>query len=437
MPWLWYVAPIVILLVYFVLVWRPMPAERRRRREIELWLAAMLGPLPAKAEAPAENAKPARKGAAEQRRPREVERLAPSFGDLVEQAGGGERVADVVLVPKVAHLAVRAAGPVAGSHHQTVVAKLGKPAPSLVVRPLPVVEGKRAENRGIHFPKDEEFAEHFVVEGDDAKAIVRWLKPSLRRALRELPEVWLRVQGKMMALTLYGEAPAGRLAELVAVADALFAAKGVGGGSLVRAGAKASAAPAPASAEPAIGTAPAPLGRRLGAALAAVVGLGLQGELGLAVLVHPPAVESGGGPWRGGWTSRGFGAFVAAEGALIALFVYQAHLAASRGLSVGKRLFGAKVVRLDGRRIDWLHGVFLRRWVWLGLPLVLVMLRLGWFGSLPLLAGMRLRYILGGGLLLLLVDAAFLFAHATRRCLHDYLAGTTVVAAPSGRSDRR
>ena len=123
------------------------------------------------------------------------------LGDLtrrVEEVGGGAVLAYYELFPKLAYLAEMAADATSGSDHHTVVAKLAKPGPTFTVRPLPIVEGARVENTGVKFPKDPEFMQLFVVEGEDAKAIGKWLKRSMREALCEYPDVWLHVRGRAM-----------------------------------------------------------------------------------------------------------------------------------------------------------------------------------------------------------------------------------------------
>jgi hypothetical protein len=162
------------------------------------------------------------------------------------------------LVPKLAYLAVMSANAQTGSDHQTVSAKLDDAAPSFTVRPLPIVEGERAPNTGIEFKKDPEFMALFLVESaglapaappppakgakeaappappasdaELAKKIRAWLSRPVREALRDLPEAWLRVQGKTMALTVYGAVDAEKINELVTVADAIFAEYGADGG---------------------------------------------------------------------------------------------------------------------------------------------------------------------------------------------------------------
>jgi hypothetical protein len=149
---------------------------------------------------------------------------------MLERTGGGTVVGHYELVPRLAYLSVLTAMSTASSDQQTVVAKLGKAGPSFTVRPLPIVDGKRVENTGVKFKKDPEFMAEFLVEGAEPKAIGKWLIGPLRDALRELPDAWLFVEGKVMAVTLYGRTEAGRMEALVATADELFAEHGAKGG---------------------------------------------------------------------------------------------------------------------------------------------------------------------------------------------------------------
>ncbi|WP_239989397.1 RDD family protein [Corallococcus macrosporus] len=87
--------------------------------------------------------------------------------------------------------------------------------------------------------------------------------------------------------------------------------------------------------------------------------------------------------------------------ALLALLV-QASLIRGTGASLGKRLFGIRVVRSDGRPAGVWRIALLRN----ALPIALCSY-CGWFG---------------------LVDALFIVGE-DRRCLHDWVAGTRVVKA--------
>ena len=92
---------------------------------------------------------------------------------------------------------------------------------------------------------------------------------------------------------------------------------------------------------------------------------------------------------------------------LLGFFIYSVVLVYLYGQTVGKRLMGIRVVRMDGRRVTFARFIFLR---WL--PLVLL-------GLVPLV-----RYVIG------LVDSLLIF-RASSRCLHDDIADTQVVTAES------
>jgi uncharacterized RDD family membrane protein YckC len=83
--------------------------------------------------------------------------------------------------------------------------------------------------------------------------------------------------------------------------------------------------------------------------------------------------------------------------------IWQAVRITSSGQSLGKRRMGLRVERLDGSPAGFYHGVFLRSWV------------------------MALLYWAPWGELLVLAGYA-LILRDSRRCLHDELAKTRVVA---------
>jgi hypothetical protein len=236
MWWLWIVGPMAMALLYLATDWR----DKRREGEVEQWRLGM-GPRPAAKKKKAgyrdgKQTTPAPVGA------KKVTTLPGPLARILLAAGGGERVGYFELVPKLAYLAVMGGDATSGSDHQTVIARLDEQAPTFMVRPLPIIEGQREVNNGVQFKKDPDFMEQFEVarslepgfivagtEADD-KAIRKWLSPPLREALMELPDAWLRVEGKTMALTLYGSADADKLGELVTAADIVFAEYGAEGG---------------------------------------------------------------------------------------------------------------------------------------------------------------------------------------------------------------
>jgi hypothetical protein len=218
MPWLWYVGPLVLLVVWFLTGLRGRH-EARRDRELARWRALMTPEA-----APAQPG--GRKADAGSDGPRPVRSLPSSIERMLQETGGGAVLARYELVPKLAYAA--AVGPDAknGSEYQAVLAKLAKAAPRLTVCPLPIVDGKRAPNTGVQFKKDPEFMEQFLVEGPDAKAIGRWLSKRIRDALLDFPDAWLFVQDRTLAIAVYGPVDAERFEELVITADAIFAEHG-------------------------------------------------------------------------------------------------------------------------------------------------------------------------------------------------------------------
>jgi len=89
--------------------------------------------------------------------------------------------------------------------------------------------------------------------------------------------------------------------------------------------------------------------------------------------------------------------------ALIAYALVQALLITKTGQSIGKRLVKTKIVLQSGRLPGFWHGVVLRSWLMQALNFI------------PIAGG-----FIG------LVDALMVF-RADRRCLHDHIAGTSVI----------
>jgi uncharacterized RDD family membrane protein YckC len=87
----------------------------------------------------------------------------------------------------------------------------------------------------------------------------------------------------------------------------------------------------------------------------------------------------------------------------LGIAVYQWILISRTGQSLGKKWTGIRIERIDGSRITFGTGVFLRNWI----PKLI--------GSVPYL-----------GMVFHLVDCLFIFRE-DRRCIHDHIAGTRVV----------
>jgi uncharacterized RDD family membrane protein YckC len=436
MAWLWFIGPLTFIALVLVFGIWPTKEERRIHAELERWIREFLAPL-------------------KSGKTRRVREVPPQFEPLLHEIGGGGRVTDVVLVPKLAYLAVRAADAETASNHYTVLCKLHERAPSFLCRPVPIVDGRVTELPGIHF-KDTDFRDHFVVNGDEEKRIKRFFSEGIREALLELPEVWVRADGKSLAVTFYGAADADLLDELVAVADAIYAEHGVGGeplfgdGGYREAPAKKKGAPARLVSEERaeeeeeedVEDAPlvqAPVATRIQAGVLdlalyviggvlLVAALGTLGSFHPAVLFNSPdlSVDE---PWQGGWTTKGFGLICAVEGYLLGLVVLQAHLASRHGSSLGKALFGLRMVRTDGSPAGFWRGVFLRKWIFAAVPLVVaaVMARpfsaRAFFNNVPTL----IPACVAGAMVLILGISTL--ASKEQRGVQDLAGGTRVVAA--------
>lgn len=246
MWWLWIAGPISLVVIYVLTGW----PDRRRLAELERWRRSM-GPktVTRKEKAGYRSGKEIverREGAGAKR----LGALPGPMKRMVDAAGGGDLLGHFELSPRLAYLSVTGATSTTGSDLQTVTAKLEENGPTFTVRPLPIVEGERVPNTGLQFKKDPDFMAFFLVESAVpeapaapakgpapkvaetplAKQIRSWLSRPIREALLDFPDVWLSVQGKTMALTLYGAVSADKLQELVNTADVIFAEHGAEGG---------------------------------------------------------------------------------------------------------------------------------------------------------------------------------------------------------------
>lgn len=214
MPWLWYVAPFVVVLLY-MLTGLPGRHERRRTRELARWKEYMA---------------PESEDAGPNAFPPEVRVLPGDLQRALPEAGEGIPVAYYELFEKLAYVAVMGPSWKNGSEYQAVVARLARPAPELRVYPLAIVDGKRLPSTGVQIKKDPELMALMQVEGKSAKLVSKWLTRPVRNALKDLPEVWLYARGSVMVLALYGPVDPDRLYALVQAADAIFAEHGAEGG---------------------------------------------------------------------------------------------------------------------------------------------------------------------------------------------------------------
>ena len=233
--WLWVGGPVLVLITYF-LTMRSSAERRRRLREAEIW-SSSVGPERVTAEEDNKGGAPFRpdptKKKATKKRSSGPKRVTSMPGVLergVLLAAGGERIVTYELAKDLAYLVLSEANATASSNAQTVVAKLEDAGPTLSVRPLPLVDGVAVPNTGVQFKKDPELMRLFLIEGAEAKAIGRWLSNPIRRALCELPKAWLRVEGKTLSVTVFGDLEADQLDALVQLADTIFAEHGAEGG---------------------------------------------------------------------------------------------------------------------------------------------------------------------------------------------------------------
>lgn len=226
MPWLWYVAPVALIIVYYL---TGLPGARERERDAELarWRDRM---TPKRVVKTREGYRGTKESKTELEGPRMVSSLPGDLQRLIPDLGGGQAIAYYELQHKLAYVAIMGPDALNGSEYQAVLMKLQKRGPNFRVRPLPIVEGKRIPNTGVQFKKDATFMTQFLVEGTDGRAIGKWLPRSLRKIIREEEDAWLTVDGRAMALVHYGRVEADRLYDLIAAADALFADRGAEGG---------------------------------------------------------------------------------------------------------------------------------------------------------------------------------------------------------------
>jgi uncharacterized RDD family membrane protein YckC len=262
----------------------------------------------------------------------------------------------------------------------------------------------------------------------------------------DLSDAWLRVDGRIMALTLYGSIDADKLDELVGVADAIFAERGAGGGASLFGDSEAADAhgrghlAAGGDADEEVDgeeqIVPVPLRLKAGAldlALYVLAVLVLVAVLGKFESFHPPVLFNSPDitvtePWQGGWTTKGFGALVAATSFLLGLFTAQGYLGATRGQSIGKQLWGMRVVRVDGRPVDFWHGLLFRTWL-LGLvPLVVAAVTARPFGAYAFFTNIPRWTTAAVAVAMVAVAAVSVALSRQQRGLHDIVAGTKVVA---------
>ncbi len=139
---------------------------------------------------------------------------------------------------------------------------------------------------------------------------------------------------------------------------------------------------------------------------------------GIMVAVMMPGLFSGNFDPRGMSGMATFGVLFFVFGvAVIAWLIWNIVLIYKYGQTIGKKVMGIRVVRMDGSRVTFARFFFLR---WLGIAVI------SWIVSAVGIA-IHLRFL---GNLISLVDALLIFG-AAHRCLHDYIADTQVVTAES------
>lgn len=89
----------------------------------------------------------------------------------------------------------------------------------------------------------------------------------------------------------------------------------------------------------------------------------------------------------------------------LAVCIYQWYLIATSGQTIGKRIVGVRVVKVDGSPVDFVSGVILRNWTITGI------------GMIPYIGGC-----------LNLIGFLLIFGQ-DRKCLHDHIASTVVIDA--------
>ncbi len=107
---------------------------------------------------------------------------------------------------------------------------------------------------------------------------------------------------------------------------------------------------------------------------------------------------------------------------LIGWFVWNIVLTYRYGQSIGKKLLGIRVVRMDGSRVTFARFFFLR---WLAMAVIG-----GVFGAI--VGAFHVKYAAN---LITVIDCVMIFGTA-RRCLHDLVADTKVVTAASSPNAR-
>jgi hypothetical protein len=252
MWWLWIVGPVTVGLIFVLTgkvdqrvyreieAWREQlgarRAKNRKRTKVTsaedkaesggtVWRGKQPGVLPA---SPSESKKKSK-----DLRPKAIGSLGRDFAEIVEEIGEGKVVGQYELAPKVAYARFIAGDAEGSSDHQSVLIRLAEPGPTFTAKPLPLLdENTRVPNTGIEFRKDPQFFSTYLVEAEVslAKQIGKWLSRDLRALLCEHEDVWLHVQGKTMALSLYGPIREEKISALIELAEVFVAEHGADDG---------------------------------------------------------------------------------------------------------------------------------------------------------------------------------------------------------------
>jgi uncharacterized RDD family membrane protein YckC len=182
-------------------------------------------------------------------------------------------------------------------------------------------------------------------------------------------------------------------------------------------------APPRAHVEDPYGTAPAELviasrGARFLAFLVDLSPMLVIGVIGgiMAAVMLPGMLTGHFDPQTSGLASLGI--FVVVIGALaLAWTIWNIVLLYKYGQTVGKKVLGIRVVRMDGSRVSFARFFFLR-----GLAIGIIGAVVGGIGG-----AMHFKF---AGNIVTLVDYLMIFGVA-RRCLHDFIADTQVATAAS------
>ncbi len=199
MRWMWWVAPLVIVVVY-VLVWVESRRARRKRRElVQGW-----------AKAHAQSSK--------QEIPADLRRGIHHAGDGYEFALQTLRDARDGKSAAVVFGDIEA-GLFGTSDHHSIAVRLTKAAPNLVVRPRARTRSEVENTIGVPFESDAKFRESFVALSPDAAQARAWLIEPVRSALLAIGPAWLRTHGSVATVTVYGPADPKTLTNLLEAAD--------------------------------------------------------------------------------------------------------------------------------------------------------------------------------------------------------------------------